>query len=1320
MTGQGPPPTVVVEPGLPIAAEAERIAALIRDHQVVVVAGETGSGKTTQLPKICLLAGRERIAHTQPRRIAARTVAQRIAAECGVDLGEFVGYQVRFTRRVTSATRVKVMTDGILLSELTHDRMLSRYDTIIIDEAHERSLNIDFLLGYLKQLLPRRPELRVIVTSATIDTARFSEHFDGAPVVEVSGRTFPVETRYRPLEDGQDEIDGIAAAVEEIVTEPGGGDILVFLSGEREIRDAAEAIEALGSGLEVLPLFARLSSADQQRVFAPGPRRRIVLATNVAETSITVPRIRYVIDTGTARISRYSARTKVQRLPIEPVSQASANQRAGRCGRVGPGIAIRLYSEEDYLARPEFSDPEILRTNLATVILLMAQAGLGDVEAFPFVEAPVTAHINDGVRVLSELGAIHPRKRHDQLRLTRTGRMLARMPVDPRLGRMLIEGARRNCLATVMVLVAGLTVPDVRERPADFQAQADQLHRRFWGDPLLEQGSGATSAASALGPEPGAKRLTSFLEPEPGAKRPGSVSKGPAPDSAAQPARHTVHTGTRPEGSKRGQGGAPQGTGPLEGGDFEVLLNIWTYLRTKRRELSGSAFRRLCRTEYLHFVRFREWEDLVSQLREACKELDLDTSGRGTMPDVLTSLLSGLLSNVGLALEPPPKRPGQGAQTRRRPLTEYQGARGARFAIQPGSALAKSTPPLVMAFELVETSRLWARTVAPVDEVWVEQVAGHVLTRTVSEPRWSSRTASVVASERISLFGVPIVAGRRTNYAAEHPVEAREIFLRTGLVEGEWETRNKVVTANRAVLRDAQTLTDRMRRPDLLLSDDQLYAWLDARVPADVVSGATFEKWLRGLPKEQWPLLTPDDAVVDPSQLRASDYPDAWRVGAHRLPIAYEFNPGAGSDGVTITVRLELLSQLDAAPFTWQVPGLRRELATELIRSLPKSVRTSFVPAPDFAAKALTWLADRGDPGEGAFTEALGRALTALTGTLVAPEDWHPETLDPHLRPTFVIVDGGREVGRGDDLAALQQRLAPKVAEKLTKSAGGRTATGQRSWTFGSIPRETRVGKGAVGYPALVDEGTTVGLTVQDTRERADRSHAAGVRRLLTCTNPDPTRWVVSHLGREAKLALADSAYASVPDLLADAWLKAGEQLATAVGPLPEVRSAAAYDTVALAVRQECPGQTLTVVNTASQALAQVTRARLLLAAHPQAPWSKDVAAQLDNLFFARFISATPDPWFGHLPRYAAGAVARLEAAAQQPARDARLQAEIDEVEDLYAALTDAEPPGPLRPEVEEIAFLIEELRVSLFAQQLRTSVPVSAKRIRQAIRAAG
>ena len=1262
-------PRIEVDQTLPIAAEADRIAQLIRDHQVVVVAGETGSGKTTQLPKICLLAGREKVAHTQPRRIAARTVAQRIAEECGTQLGDFVGYQVRFARHVSADTRIKVMTDGILLAELTHDRDLRRYDTIIIDEAHERSLNIDFLLGYLKQLLPRRPELRVIVTSATIDTARFSGHFDDAPVVEVSGRTYPVEVRYRPPAEEQDEFDAIAEAVVELVTESASGDILVFLSGEREIRDAADAIKGLDLGdVDVLPLFARLSAADQNKIFQRHSRRRIVLATNVAETSITVPGIRYVIDAGTARISRYSSRTKVQRLPIEPISQASANQRAGRCGRLGPGVAIRLYGEDDFLARPEFSDPEILRTNLATVVLMMAEAGLGDIESFPFVEAPVTSQINDGIRVLQELGAIQQRDRRG-VRLTRIGHTLARMPVDPRLGRMLIEANKRGCLSTAMVLVAGLTVPDVRERPAEFQAQADQSHRRFW------------APAASAAPEP----------------------------ASDEPKRHTAHTGTRPSEPKV----------DLVGGDFEVLLNIWEYLRRQRRQLSGSAFRRMCRDEYLHFLRFREWEDLVSQLKEACKELDLKPQGHtAAMPEVLTSLLSGLLSHVGLAeQERGQRQPGQRPRGRGRPLTEYTGARGAKFAIQPGSALAKTTPPLVVAFELVETSRLWARTVAAVKPEWIEEVGAHVITRTVSEPRWSTRTATVIASERLTLFGVPIVAGRRTSYAAAHPVEAREIFLRAALVEGQWRTANKLIAANRQAVEEAATLTERMRRPDLLISDDALYSFYDARVPSHVVSGASFDKWLRGLSPAEWPRLAVDDCVTDPTQLRASDFPDRWVAGAHKLPVRYVFDPGAGGDGATVTVRVELLNQLTGDPFSWQVPGLRRELATELIRSLPKAVRTSFVPAPDFAAKALTWLEGRGETGRGRFADALGRALLALTGTRVEPGQWRPEVVPSHLRLTFQVIDDGREIARGDDLDELRERLVAKISAKLTASAKGLPATGQRSWTFGAVPTETSVAKGVRGYPALTDEGSSVGLVVWDAESRARRSHAQGVRRLLTLTNPDPIRWVVSHMTMQEKLALAESPYPSVPELLADAWLKASEQLAEAHGPAVVVRDPQAYDRLALAVRQECADQTRRVTATAAAALGHVSAARRLLERFPaRDETAADVRAQLDDLFFPRFISATPDPWFAHLPRYAEAAGLRLEAALINPTRDRRAQAELDDIEQAYADLTDAQPAGPLSPEVEEIAFLIEELRVSLFAQRLRTAVPISAKRIRQAI----
>ena len=1259
-----PQPRLAFDPALPISAEAPRIASLIRDHQVVVVAGETGSGKTTQLPKICLLAGRERIAHTQPRRIAARTVAHRIAEECGTQLGEFVGYQVRFTRRVSRATRIKVMTDGVLLSELAHDRALERYDTIIIDEAHERSLNIDFLLGYLKQLLERRPELRVIVTSATIDTARFAAHFDDAPIVEVSGRTYPVEIRYRPVGEDDDEVDAVAAAVGDLAATTSSGDVLVFLSGEREIRDAADAVGALKlPGWETVPLYARLAAADQQKVFQAHPGRRVVLATNVAETSITVPGIRFVIDAGTARISRYSARTKVQRLPIEPVSRASANQRAGRCGRLGPGVAIRLYSEEDFTSRPEFTEPEILRTNLATVILQMAQAGLGEIESFPFVEAPVASQISDGLRVLQELGAIKPRRRHERVRLTRTGRLLARMPVDPRLGRMLIEGARRGALRQVQVIVAGLTVPDVRERPSEHQQVADELHRRFTQPPAGETDSPADG----------------------------------------EPRRHTVHTGTRP---------VKQGRGSLAGGDFEALLNVWEYLRRRRRELSGSAFRRLCRAEFLHFVRFREWEDLVSQLREVCRELDLPGEGDAAMDVVLDCLLTGLLSNIGLALPPPPK-----VQGRRRPLTEYQGARGARFAIAPGSACSRSTPPLVVAYELVETSRLWARTVGPVTAAQIERAAGDLVTRTLSEPTFSPRSATVTASETVTLFGVPIISGRRTNYATNHPEQAREIFIRTGLVEREWETRNPVVMANRFAYDEAERLTDRMRRPELLISDQALHDFYAARLPAEVVSGATFDKYVKSLGDDSALRLTPADCMTDPGALSVADFPDRWQVSGLELPVSYVYDPGAGHDGVTIEVRLEQLGVLEPEPFTWQVPGLREDLATALIRSLPKRIRTSFVPAPDFARRAVAWLRERGTGDETAFPEALGRALTALTGERVASGDWRPEAVDSHLRPTFVVVEGRKEVGRGEDLVALKTRLSAKVASRLTRSAGRIATTGRTDWDFGKLPLTQRLGGGVVGHPCLVDEGGSVGVQVVDSAVKAERLHAAGVRRLLTLVNPSPIRWVVSHLGNPEKLALGASRYGSVPELLEDAWLKASDRLLRAATDPVRVRDGQEFRRVAEVVRADCPAATAAVVGTAARALAAQAVVERRLAALPEDDEVRaDITEQLANLTFKRFISATPDPWFDRIPVWIEACGTRLVTRGRNPARDERNRSEIMELEARYGQLCEAQPSGPLPADVEEIAFLLEEFRVSLFAQGTRTLVPVSAKRISQAM----
>ncbi|HEY3338730.1 MAG TPA: ATP-dependent RNA helicase HrpA, partial [Propionicimonas sp.] len=838
------PPVLTFDDALPISAHVEEITAALLAHQVIVVAGETGSGKTTQLPKICLLAGRKHIGHTQPRRIAARSVATRMAEELGEELGRTVGFQVRFSSKRSRETRVKVMTDGILLAEIAHDRDLRRYDTIIIDEAHERSLNIDFLLGYLKQLLPRRPELRVVITSATIDTARFSEHFNDAPVIEVSGRTFPVEIRYRPIAGtadarDRDQLDAICDAVKELSARL-DGDILVFLSGEREIRDAAEAIAGLQLRFtEVVPLYARLSAEEQHRVFSSHTGRRIVLATNVAETSLTVPGIRFVVDPGMARISRYSARTKVQRLPIEPISQASANQRAGRCGRLGPGICIRLYDEEDFASRPEFTQPEILRTNLAAVILQMADAGLGDITRFPFVEPPDASQVRDGLRLLSELGAVeaggHGR---GTVRLTPVGRQLARLPVDPRLGRMIVEAHTQGCLREVLPIVAGIAIPDVRERPAEDTAAADAAHKRFWA-PL---------------------------------------------DGAAEPT---------PDGS-----------------DIAALLRLWAYLRERRRELSGNAFRRLCRSEYLNFLRVREWQDLHTQLREACSELGLTRNDAPAGLDrVHTAVLAGLLSHVGLLDVTTQGKPERG---KRRGPAEYLGARGARFAINPGSSSARTNPPLVMAVELVETSRLWARMVAPIEAEWVEAVGGHLLKRNYSEPHWSASGGQCVAYERVTLLGVPIIAQRLVSYARIDPVVAREVFIQSALVEGGWRTRHHFWPRNQATRAEAEQLADRNRRRDLLVDDASIAAFYNERIPADIVSVAHFDRWWRDARRIDEHLLdlTIADLVQPDADLDTGAYPDHWVAAGEQLDVDYAFDPGSGHDGVTVTIPLAALTRL--------------------------------------------------------------------------------------------------------------------------------------------------------------------------------------------------------------------------------------------------------------------------------------------------------------------------------------------------------------------------------------------------------------------------
>ena len=987
------PRTIVYPENLPVSARREDIMGAIAAHQVVVIAGETGSGKTTQIPKMCLELGlgeRGLIGHTQPRRIAARSVAERISSELGEKIGGTVGYQVRFTSEVGADSRVKLMTDGILLAEIQHDRLLQKYSAIIIDEAHERSLNIDFLLGYLRRILPRRPDLKVIITSATIDPERFARHFapeetEGgepgrAPVIEVSGRTYPVEIRWRPLaqprsgdggqdaedagdgleDEDRDPIDAVCDAVEELSAEP-PGDILIFFAGEREIRDAQEALQGTLKrvrGLadaEILPLFGRLSMAEQHRVFAPSGRRRIVLATNVAETSLTVPGIKYVIDPGTARISRYSARTKVQRLPIERISQASANQRAGRCGRVSDGICIRLYSEEDYLSRPEFTDPEILRTSLAAVILQMTSVGVvkepGDIERFPFVEPPESRAVKDGVALLRELGALkEPRGasprggRDDDARggpLTPVGRQLAQLPVDPRLGRMIVEADRRGCAREVMVLAAALTVQDPRERPLEKRQQADELHKRFFD----------------------------------------------------------------------------------ENSDFTSWLLLWRYVQEQQEELSSTQFRKLCRREHLNFLRIREWQDLYAQLRQMGQQVgirvgkgrEVDPSGKER--EIHVSLLAGLLSHIGLKDE------------RKR---EYQGARGSRFAVFPGSNLFKKSPDWVMSAELVETSRLWARVNAAIDPLWAEELAPHLVKRSVSEPHWSRAQGSVMAYEKVTLYGVPVVAQRRINFWRVDPALARELFLRHALVEGDWQTRHRFWARNRKRLAEVEELENRLRRKDLRIDDEALFAFYDARIPESVVSARHFDAWWKKARQQDEHLLDldPEDLIAEEAGgYDESLYPRQWvrrtRDGELVLDLAYEFAPGSDqADGVTVRVPVLFLNQLDPEQFRWQIPGFRTELVTALIKSLPKAVRRNFVPAPDVARQAVAMLDADFDPAVDALEPSLELVLRRLKGHVVPPGSWNWEAVPAHLRMRFEVRDRrNRVLGEGEDLEALRSEL---------------------------------------------------------------------------------------------------------------------------------------------------------------------------------------------------------------------------------------------------------------------------------------------------------
>ncbi|MDQ0539300.1 ATP-dependent helicase HrpA [Curtobacterium flaccumfaciens] len=1279
-----PLPIITYPPELPVSQRRDDIAAAIRDNQVVIVAGATGSGKTTQLPKICLELGREHIGHTQPRRIAARTIAERVAEELGGgELGGLVGYQVRFTDKVSSETRVKLMTDGILLNEIHFDRDLKRYDTIIIDEAHERSLTIDFLLGYLKRLLPRRPDLKLIITSATIDPESFSKHFDDAPIIEVSGRTYPVEIRYRPLvaedqdDDADDESDsrtgdsgnaaddrdtlqGITDALDELAQED-PGDVLVFLSGENEIRDAQDAIEGKRyPGTEVLPLYGRLSAADQHRVFerrhTPGIRRRVVLATNVAETSLTVPGIKYVIDTGTARISRYSPRAKVQRLPIEAISQASASQRSGRAGRTSAGIAIRLYSEDDFGRRPEYTDPEILRTNLAAVILQMISLGFGDIESFPFLQPPDSRGVKDGLDLLRELRAVDK-----DGRITKSGRQLTRLPIDPRLGRMVLEAGRQGVGREVIAIVSALSIQDPRERPLEKRAHADQLHARF-ADPTS---------------------------------------------------------------------------------DFLTLLNLWNHIEEQQEELSSSAFRRLCKAEFLNYLRIREWQDLYRQLSRAAKQVDVRV-GQARSEDgdaVHRALLSGLLSQIGL---------------RDREKRDYLGSRNTRFVVFPGSVLAKKQPDAVMAAELVETSRLFARTVGRIDPAWVEPLAGDLLKRTYGEPHWEKKQGAVVAYERVTLFGVPIVQRRRVQYSRIDPEHSRELFIRHALVEGEWESQQAFDRANRKLRKELEQLEERTRRRDILLDDENVYEFYDARIPADVATTRDFEGWWRTTRREQPDLLTMRRSdLLDESAAEAAEddveYPTQWHSGDQRLAIQYRFEPGAQDDGVSVQVPLALLPRMREEGFDWQVRGLRRELVTALIKSLPKQIRKNVVPAADWAEKIVAELPDDAptEPTE-SFRATLAKAIQRMTYVPVSESDFDLTRVPAHLLPTWAVVDErGRRVETGKDLSALQTKLKDRTQQSVasaTAKGTGRSGgaarvasagtgrpleqSGLTAWPDQDLPQtlDTKQAGGVIrAYPSLVEEGTgpkaTVGVQLLATPSDRVVRMPAGVRRLVMHAVPSPVSYIQSHLTAQEKLALAASPYPSTAALFDDvlaAVVDAGIRRAHPDGmvftkagfeAVRDAVSATVVDTMFTAVSEVAA--VLAAQRSAERALKQANSMSLLAAL-------SDMRQQMERLVFPGFVAVAGLDRLRRIRVYLQGIEARVQKLLQNPGRDATWMREVTVATDRYTDAGGVFPPAVgAHPELVHARWMLEEFRLSLFAQELGTAETVSLQRITKALTAA-
>jgi ATP-dependent helicase HrpA len=1221
-------------PDLPVTDKRHDIAEAIRKHQVVIVAGETGSGKTTQLPKICMEAGRGvqgMIGHTQPRRLAARTVAARIAEELQCELGSHVGYKVRFHDQVNENSYVKLMTDGILLAEIQSDRMLMQYDTLIIDEAHERSLNIDFILGYLKQLLPKRPDLKLIITSATIDPQRFSRHFGNAPVIEVSGRTYPVDVRYRPWQDEEDSdpLQGLFNAVDELCTE-GLGDILIFMNGEREIRDTADALRKRNlRDTEILPLYSRLSNTEQNRIFSQHAGRRIVLATNVAETSLTVPGIRYVIDPGTARISRYSYKTKVQRLPIEAISQASANQRKGRCGRVAAGICIRLYSEQDFLGRPEFTDPEILRTNLASVILQMLALGLGDMSRFPFVEAPDNRHIKDGLRLLEELGAIngsidgqHP------LRLTPLGRQLARVPLDPRLARMVLAAPQFGCLEEILIITSALSIQDPRERPMDKQQASDEKHRRFEDK-----------------------------------------------DS-----------------------------------DFQAFLNLWNYVQEQQQTLSQNQFRKQCQKEFLSYLRLREWQDIHYQVRQATRELSL-TINQDAAPEqaIHSAILTGLLSHIGM-------KDGD--------KSEYIGARNARFMIFPGSGLFKKPPKWSMVAELTETSRLYGRIAARIQPEWIEPLAGHLLKRSYSDPRWSKKAGAVLASEKVTLYGITIVADREVQYGDIDPVVSRELFIRRALVEGDFETRHRFFAENRKLLAEVEALEAKSRRRDILVDDETLFLFYDAHIPADVVSARHFDSWWKTASKESPELLNFEREMLlqgDASHINEHDYPNQWVQGRLKFRLSYQFEPGEEADGVTVHIPLPLLNQVEPIGFDWLIPGMRHELLVALIKSLPKQWRKNFVPAPNYADALIASIS----PEQGPLLDAIERQLKRMSGLTVPRECWDWNSIADHLKMTFRVIDDKRKkVAESKDLLALKEQLRAQVQQTLSQVADDDIEQeGLTLWSFGPLPQEYSQKRGGFevkAYPALVDQKDSVAIQLFDSPVAQQTAMWAGQRRLVLLNVPSPIKYLQEKLPNKAKLGLYFTPFGKVAELIDDCIACGCDQLMQQHGGLSWdndtfqqqkeiIRGELNEAVVKIAAQVE-------QILTAAHGIRKLFKGKMTLElafAH------SDIQAQLERLIHKGFVTATGAARLPDLLRYLKGIERRMEKIPVDANRDRMYMLKVQHVEQAYQQLVGKLGKGQAIPEeVSNVRWMIEELRISYFAQVLGTPYPVSDKRVLQAIEA--